>query len=195
MMRVHRLCQFACLGWLTACGWQPDETDLITPTRPPAAAIVPMREATPLEEMLAMLDQELRTAIDGELQGEAEAALIRAEAITDRLPEARLPFNWLLADQYSLDARLRQIQSQADRVVAALFSGQPRDYVMGEADLFQQQVTALRHTIAQGGGPPRVHVDRLIEALDTLRTVPGAGQAAPPPPVPPRPPPLTAPPG
>lgn len=194
---MHRLCHFACLTLLaTACGWQPDEAALITPQRPPAAAIAPMREATPLGEMLATLDSELRAALEGELQGEAEAALLRAEAITDRLLEARLPFNWLHSDQYNLDARLRQIQSQADRAVAALFSGQPRDFVLEETRLLHTQVTALRQTVAQGGGPPREPVERLIEALQT-RTVPG-GQAGAAPgaaaPASPRPPPLTAPP-
>lgn len=166
---MRRIVHGTCLVLLAGCGWQPDEATLATRTRLPAAALAPLGEATPLEEMLAILDRELRAAIDGELQGEAEQALLRGEAITDRLLEARLPFHWLHADQYNLDARLRQIQSQADRAVAALLSGQPRDLVLEETRLLLVQVTSLRETLQEGGGPPRVPVDRLIEALDTIR--------------------------
>jgi hypothetical protein len=190
MGNMHRIRKLACLALLAGCGWQPDEADLVTPARPPAAAIVPMREATPLEDLLATLDTELRDALAGDVQGDAVGSLIRAEAVTDRLLEARQPFQWLHADQYNLAARLRQIQSQADRAVAALLSGQPHELVVQETELLHQQVLALRHTLAQGGGPPRQPVDRLIQALDTLRGAP----AQPAQPAAPRPPPLTAPP-
>jgi hypothetical protein len=195
MMRVHRLCLLSCFVPVAGCGWQPDEASLITPARPPAAAIAPMREATPLEDMLATLDEEIRAALEGELQGEAESSLIRAEAITDRLLEARLPFNWLSADQYNLDARLRQIQTQADRAVAALYSGQPRDFVISETELLHRQVTALRETIEQGGGPPRRPVHELIESMRAGDAGPRPAASAPPGQQPAtRPPPLTAPP-
>jgi hypothetical protein len=169
MARIRALSQFCLLAAATGCGWQTDEAAL-TPTRPPAAAVAPMREAAPLEELLALIEQELTAAIDGELQGDAEAALVRAEALTDRLFESRIPFRWIQAEQYSVDARLRQIQSSADRSIAALLSGVPRDTVLESTRALRQDVRALRETLTQGGGPARVPVDLLIQALDTLRT-------------------------
>jgi hypothetical protein len=169
MARIRALSQFMLLAALSGCGWQNDEAALGAPARPPAAAIAPMREAPPLDDMLVTLEAELETALSSESPAESEAALLRAEAMTDRLLETRLPFRWIHGQQYSVDSRLRQIQSTADRAVAALLSGMPRDHVIAETRLLRAEVAALRQSLTQGGGPPRVPVNVLIEALDTLR--------------------------
>jgi hypothetical protein len=192
MARTGRNSQLLLLAALTGCGWHDEEAAIAAQQRPPAAAIVAMAEATPLDDLLAALERDLDEVIEGGMLPEVEPLLFRAEAMTDRLPEARMPFRWLGSEQYSLDARLRQIQSQADRSVAALISGMPRDSVLLEARILRQEVASLRQAIAAGGGPSRVPVSQLIEALDTLRAPQPPPEVAPPEPAPE---PATPPPG
>jgi hypothetical protein len=169
MARFKVVSQFCLVVALAGCGWQTEDAGL-APARPPAAALAPMSPGTTLSELLEAIERDLTAAIDGELQGDAEAALIRAEAMTDRMFEARVPFRWMQAQQYSVDSRLRQIQSSADRSIAALLSGMPRDSVLPGVRGLREEIAELRTTLEQGGGPLRVPVDVLIDALDTLRT-------------------------
>jgi hypothetical protein len=128
------------------------------PAPPQATAIVvtEIRAGAPLDEILQLLDDELAQAMAGELEGDALQHFNRAEAISDRLLEARLPFEWIEGEQYSIKARLRQIQSGADRVFAQIQTGTPRDIVMRDLRLLRADVVRLRQQIAAGGGraPP-----------------------------------------
>jgi hypothetical protein len=164
------------------CGRQTDEEAMAMPPRMPAAMVAPVREAMPLEQMLERLAIDIDSALAGNVQGEAEGYLLRAEATTDRLLEARMPFQTLGGGRYSLQARLRQIQSQADRAVAVLFAGLPGDQVVREVQELGGLVERLREDLQRGGGPEPQPVQRLIEALDTARLggLPRGAAAAPP---------------
>jgi hypothetical protein len=167
---MRAISQFCLIVTLSGCGWQTDEEALAMPGRQPAAAMASARAVVPLDDLLATLEEEIDRALAAEVPAEADAALLRAEAITDRLMEARLPFRWIRDERYILDARLRQIQSTADRAVAGLMSGMPREQVQADVQHLRHEVRSLRQSMAAGGGPPRPPVADLIEALDTLRT-------------------------
>lgn len=148
-----------------------------------AAVMTQIRPGMPLDEMLQQLDQQLALALQGQLEGEAVEHFRRAEAISDRLLEARLPFEWLTAEQYSLESRLRQIQSLADRVLAQLNTGTPRDTVLLELRLLRGEVLRLRETVAQGGGRAPTPLRELLADTARLRrpvtpTEPAAAPAA-----------------
>ena len=103
------------------CGGGGDAVERDAP-----AALAPVASGMPLADMLERLGAVLDSAVAGDLSDdEIDARLYRAEAITDRLLDSRLPFEWLTAERYSVDARLRQIQALADRVTAQLRSRAP----------------------------------------------------------------------
>jgi hypothetical protein len=153
---------------ITACGAAPPDEP---PMQATAAIMTELRPGTPLEELLHMLDEHLVRAMAGRMEGEAVSDFRRAEAITDRLLEARLPFEWFAHEQYSLQSRLRQIQSMADRVLAMQETGAPRDAMLTDLRLLRTEVVRLRQAVAQGGtrAPPPIH--RLLVG-DTV----GAGE-------------------
>lgn len=177
------------LFWLSIlAGCRPPAEERL-PGDATAAVMAEIRPGMPLDEMLQQLDQRLALALQGQLEGEAVDHFRRAEAITDRLLEARLPFEWLTGEQYSLESRLRQIQSLADRVLAQLDTGTPRDTVMLELRLLRGEVLRLRETVAQGGGRAPTPLRELLadtvrlRQQATTRTEPAA--APPPTPTPP----------
>jgi hypothetical protein len=190
MNRLHGLCYPVLILLVAGCARQTDEEALAMPPRLPAAMVAPVREAMPLQDMLDRLLMDIDSALAGNVQGPAESYLLRAEATTDRLLEARMPFETLGGERYSLPARLRQIQSQADRAVAILYAGLPRDQVIEETRLLHSQVQQLRQDLEVGGtsAPPPVY--RLIEALDTARA---GGASVAPAETPPAPPTVTPP--
>jgi hypothetical protein len=130
--------------------------------------IADLRPGTPLDEMLLHLDQELVRAMAGDLEGPAVDNFLRAEAITDRLLEARQPFEWIASDHYSVQARLRQIQSGADRVMAQLQTGASRDSMLIDLRALRADVLRLRQALSRGGGPAPIPLRQLL-AADTLR--------------------------
>lgn len=135
------------------------------PDNSPEATIEVMAEirpGTPLDEMLEKLDQHLVNAMSGQLDGDAGNEFLRAEAITDRLLEARMPFEWIPSQSYSLESKLRQIQSSADRVLAQLRTAAPKPQMLQELRTLRTDVAMLRQTIAAGGAPAPVPVDRLL---------------------------------
>jgi hypothetical protein len=158
-----------CFLLITGCARQSDEEAMAMPTRMPAAMVAPVREAMPLEQMLERLLVDLDSALAGNVQGEAESYLLRAEATTDRLLEARMPFQTLGRGRYSLQSRLRQIQSQADRTVAVLFAGLPAEQVVAETRALREDVEQLRNELQHGGSAEPLPVNRLLEAMDTAR--------------------------
>ncbi|NIP77977.1 MAG: hypothetical protein GWM90_01745, partial [Gemmatimonadetes bacterium] len=74
-------------------------------------------ETETLADQLHELSGELSRATAGEADG-----VLTAEAISDRLIHAERPVDWL-ASGYDVEARLRQLQAMADRVVARLRRG------------------------------------------------------------------------
>jgi hypothetical protein len=124
----------------------------------------------PLERILQRLEVQLDSAIDGGLGADALHRLTAAEAVTDRLIETDLPFEWIRVDNgYSLEARLRQIQALADRVMAQARGGVDRDSLAAGVRAFRDRVRGLRQDLERGGGTPPVPVASLLRALDTLR--------------------------
>ncbi len=150
---------------LVACGRGGDGVDLDAP-----AALAPVASGMPLADMLATLEAVLDSAVSGDPgDDEVAARLYRAEAITDRLLDSRLPFEWLTAERYSVDARLRQIQALADRVTAQLRTRAPRESVLEDASALRRDVQRLQAELAEGGGAAPTPLEQLLSAADTIR--------------------------
>lgn len=149
---------------IAACdaGSEPD-----VPATPIAAAGA-VRAGMPLDSMLYQLDLRLTEAIERQLDDQGTSSFIAAETITDRLLEARMPFEWLDDQDYSVQARLRQIQSAADRVMARIRTDVDGAQTMTDLRGLREDVVALRRAIARGGtrAPPDIHA---LLASDTVR--------------------------
>jgi hypothetical protein len=142
-------------------------------TEVPATAVVPLASGLPLDQMLDMLQRELDAAVSGELDDDdVNARLIRAEAITDRLLDSRIPFEWLSAEHYRLDARLRQIQALADRVIAQIRSRAARTAMLTDARVLRDDVVRLRGEIGKGGGAAPRPLSELLAGADSGRRRP-----------------------
>ena len=73
-----------------------------------------------------------------------------------------MPFEWIPSESYSLESKLRQIQSSADRVLAQLRTAAPKQQMLQELRTLRTDVARLRQTVAAGGAPAPVPVDRLL---------------------------------
>lgn len=135
---------------------------------PPAAA---EGEAFPpgatLDDGLALISAALDSAIATGLSDEGVRLVLRAESLSDRILETRLPFTWLERNGYSVEARVWQIQSRADRLISAIRVGTRREDLIPELSAFRNDVEDLRAALAQGGGEPPVPLDRLLRQLDS----------------------------
>src|SRR5690606_26019249 len=100
---------------------------------------------------------ELRArGVDASLRNELDdggASIVRAEAITDRLLETRRPFAWIPDKRYFVDSRLRQIQAEADRILAQYQSGGPRDTVLAAVRALAAAVDSLPQHLSRPGSP------------------------------------------
>ncbi|NJD09529.1 MAG: hypothetical protein FIB01_03450 [Gemmatimonadetes bacterium] len=67
-----------------------------------------------------------------------------------------------------MQARIRQIQAQADRIDALLRTGAPHDSASADLRRLRQAVLSLRRDLAQGGGPRPTPLERLLAGRDTL---------------------------
>lgn len=136
-------------------------------------AAAPLATGMPLDEMLDTLEHEIATALDDDTDDrERMERLIRAEAITDRLLDSRMPFDWLEEGNYSVGARLRQIQSLADRVAAQIQSRAPRANVLVEARDLLRIVRELRAGLAEGGTGAPPTLGELLAADSTAARPP-----------------------
>jgi hypothetical protein len=164
------------------CWVSPEEGAVGAEAPPPAAALTEIGSTTPLDHGLGLLEEELTMVLEQELDdAERNARLLRAEAITDRLLETRLPFEWLSADNYGLDARLRQIQALGDRVVAQLRSGAPQDSLLVDVARLRADVAELRASIAEGGTRAPPPLEQLLSDFEANRRPPPPRPAAAPP--------------
>lgn len=152
----------------TACA-DADADARIPRNAPPAAAVVaPGMETATLADQLAELNNELQRALDGEPQ-----RLLPAEAITDRLIDAERSADWL-ASGYDVEARLRQLQAMADRVVSLLRRGATVESVEEQVTTMQRATEDLqRQLAATGGGAAPPPLDSLL-AQDPLQDVQSA---------------------
>lgn len=145
----------------SGCQWPGGNTE-------PAAdleAAIDMGPATPLDDALSLLSAQLDTASAG-LDEAGTRSLGRVEAISDRLLETRLPFAWLNTESYSLEARLRQIQSRADRIEALRTGGARREDVLAVVVALRDEVALLRAELRAGGKAAPTPVGRLLDSLD-----------------------------
>jgi hypothetical protein len=144
-----------------ACQW-PGSGGGPETTEVPAFEIGP---ATTLDTALRALMVQLDTVVAG--QDEAGArSLARVGAISDRLLETQLPFAWLSAESYSLEARLRQIQSRVDRIEALRTGGARREDVAEVVLELRADVVRLETELAAGGSPAPTPVGALLDSLD-----------------------------
>jgi hypothetical protein len=163
--------RIAVLALLLVAGCQSPAPEP-APAQPAAVVIAELRPGAPLEEMLHLLERELVIAINGDMEGAAVDHLRRAEAISDRLLEARQPFEWITAEQYSVQARLRQIQSGADRVMARYQTGAPRDSMVLDLRALRAEVLRLRQALSHGGSRAPTPLQQLLLADSVRRTAP-----------------------
>lgn len=152
---------------ITACD---RETTLRMPREaPPAAAVVaPGMGTETLDEQLRNFEAEIRRASAGDPQ-----RLLTAEAISDQLIHARRSVDWL-AGGYSVEARLRQLQTMADRIVSLLRRGASLESVADEVAIMLTAVQDLRRQLEnEGGGAAPPSLQALLEQ-DPLRDVEAA---------------------
>lgn len=124
-----------------------DVTDAADGQAPPPAAALYAQGAIALETRLEQLDADLAAVLEGKLDETSQAHLLAAEATTDRLLEDQLSTEWLPAGYY-VEARLRQIQALADRVVAELRRGVAEELVLEDVAALQLAVRDLRTRLA-----------------------------------------------
>jgi hypothetical protein len=155
---------------IAGCARNPEEAAISEASPPPAAALAGRHQS--LDEGLKVLDAELAAAMSGDLGStQAKSRLMRAEAITDRLLEADLPFHWLAARDYSVESMIRQIQALADRVVAKMRNGMDGQDVLVDVRDMRQKVLMLRRDLVAGGGPAPVSLDSLLAQYGNDTTV------------------------
>jgi hypothetical protein len=150
------------------CRARTDIADEVEQGPPPAT--VATVAGTPLDSALALVEKELQAAMTNRLDGTGYDHFQRAEALSDRLLETRYPFRWLKGQSYAVDAKLRQIQALADRVLAEIRAGVPTDSAMYDLRLAHTEVRNLRQALRNGGGPPPPSLEKLMAGQDTMST-------------------------
>lgn len=157
----------------TACTPDPAAERLNAQGAPPAAAMFsPRQGAESLDGQLERLLAEMAAAMEGEPD-----RLLLAEAITDGLMEAQRPFDWL-GSGYDVEARLRQLQAMADRVVARLRRGSSLGDVEEDVETMVHAVNDLRRQMAAArGGPAPPTLDSLLKQ-DPMAVAGVGGQAS-----------------
>lgn len=149
---------------VAACG--DDSSLTVSRDEPPAAAVLtPGMDVESLDVQLRSMYEELGRALEGEPD-----RLLTAEAISDRLIHAERAVDWL-APGYGVEARLRQIQSMADRIVAQLRRGAVVEAVSDEVATLRLAVEDLQRQLElPGGGDAPPPLDSLLQQ-DPLRDV------------------------
>ena len=140
---------------------------------PPAASEA---EAFPpdadLRTGLDLIGAVLDSAIATQLDDDGVRHLVRVEALSDRILETGMPFGWLTGSDYSVEARVWQIQARADRIMARLRANARRDELLLEVQALRTDVATLRTAIGEGGEAAPVPVDRLLQRLDSVTRKP-----------------------
>ena len=149
------------LATLAACSQGNPEEDAVSGPAPPPAAAFAMRGAVSLDRSLAMIADEVLAAQN---EGDLTNRLVRAEAISDRLLETKLPFAWMTARAYGVESLLRQIQSLSDRILAELRRGAHPEEIDRDLKDLAAKVKDLRAGLKSGGGPMPISLDSLLAA-------------------------------
>jgi hypothetical protein len=165
------------LVWAACRPTNLEEQAVSEPAPPPAAAFAPVPEHLPLKAKLEVLDMRLEEALAAGLDEDAGMMrMLEVEALTDRIMETPPPVEWL-AQAYDTEAKLRQLQALADRVVAQMRRGIVEGGVYADALELQRRARELRAALAVPGGGPPPPLDRLLAGTldDSLAVVVGEG--------------------
>lgn len=160
-----------------ACG-RSDEVEVAAIGAPPPAVVLTSALGPlTLHDKLFLLDQELAAgAARARVDDEAISRFYRAEAITDRLLVSDAPFRWL-AEGYDVDAKIRRIQSLADRIVAQVRRGAPESGILEDVAALRRLVNELQGALSVPGGAAPPTLDALLASVraDSIRAVVGEG--------------------
>lgn len=165
-----------CLG-AVGCNRAADVEVAAVGAPPPAVVLTSALGPLSLHDKLYLLERELAAgAARGKVDDEAIARYFRAEAITDRLLASDAPYRWL-AMGYDVEARIRQIQSLADRVVAQLRRGAPEAGIQEDVAELRRQVADLQGALAEPGGAAPPSLDALLASVraDSIRALVSEG--------------------
>lgn len=176
---MMRTCLFATLLLFAACARAPGDDIVSGPAPPPAALITAVTEPMTLDGKLRFLEQELdRLLTLGVSDDRARIRVYLAEAITDRLLDAPPPFAWL-AQGYDLEAKVRQLQALADRVVAEVRRDSPQEEIIADLTMLRRRVAELRRDLTVQGRDAPPSLDSLLASvsLDSIRAVVGEGRS------------------
>ncbi len=122
-----------------------------------------------LEDALLRMESMLDTARAAGLDAGGVERLYRVEEISDRLLETETPWAWLKDEDYSVEARLRQIQSIADRIIARVRGNGRREDLDTDVSALQDRVRELREALAPGGRDAPVPIERILATLDSAK--------------------------
>ena len=165
-LRSHRTGAALALSLLVAaCGRAGgDIADSDGAGAPPPAAALSGEGEVSLEKRLERLDADLGLILQRGLDEEANARLLAAEAMTDRLLEDEPDAAWL-ATGYLVEARLRQIQALSDRIIAELGRGVQKELILEDVAGLRLAVRDLRSQLhGQGNGDAPPPLDSLLAA-------------------------------
>lgn len=147
---------------IVACDFRQEQGRVGREAPPPAAVLAP-GEGTSLPEQLRLIEAEIDLALEGD-----PTRVLTAEAMTDQLLHAPRDVDWL-ATGYSVEARLRQIQAQADAIVAMMRRGSTLSGVEAELETLRAAVQDLQRQLALPGGGPAPPTLETLLAQDPLR--------------------------
>jgi hypothetical protein len=145
-----------------ACDIRQDQSR-VARDAPPAAAVLAPGQGVDLSEMLTRIDREIEEAMAGEPD-----RVLTAEAMSDQLLHVPRDVDWL-ATGYSVEARLRQIQAQADGIVAMLRRGASLAAVEPDLRTLQASIRDLQRQLALPGGGAAPPTLETLLAQDPLR--------------------------
>lgn len=158
---------------LAACTQRNREYDpLSAPPPPPAAVLAPALDSLPLDRKLARMQQLLDEALANGITGPGSTRIVAVEMLSDRLLEVPPPFAWLRTG-YATEARLREIQSLADRVVAEL-RRDDTDEAIAATDTreLRNDIVNLRRELALGGTAAPPSLDSLLASIPRSEGIP-----------------------
>lgn len=155
---------------LVACDIRQDQGRVGREAPPPAAVLAPGQDVDLLEQ-LRRVEAEVDLALEGD-----PGSVLTAEAMTDQLLHAPRDIDWL-ATGYSVEARLRQIQSLADGIVAAMRRGTSVTGMEPELQLLRASIRDLQQQLQLPGGgdaPPSLETLLAQDPMKDAQTRVGA---------------------
>ncbi|MBX6362498.1 MAG: hypothetical protein IRZ00_01410 [Gemmatimonadetes bacterium] len=165
----------AALVAVAGCRHSNPEDEPMSAAPPSAALLSPALDSLPLDAKLTRMQQLLDAAlVTGPTTDAGRVNAFAAEVISDRLLEVPPPFAWLRS-AYGTEARLRQIQSLADRIVAELRRADTSEAELtADIRLLRKRVATLRAELAQGGTAAPWPLDSLLAQISTEHTAGGS---------------------